>query len=123
MRSRYSAYCTGNIDYLIATHHPSRRSADMRRCLNQTINQVTWLGLNVVATHKGQPADQTGMVEFVAVYQQGASLAQLHERSQFLRQQGRWFYLEGDMLPPLQPKRNQPCWCGSGKKFKQCHGK
>ncbi|NEQ54934.1 MAG: zinc chelation protein SecC, partial [Leptolyngbya sp. SIO3F4] len=35
---------------------------------------------------------------------------------------GCWFYLDGEMLPPILPKRNQPCWCGSGKKFKHCHG-
>ncbi|MGB3613928.1 MAG: YchJ family protein [Elainellaceae cyanobacterium] len=123
MRSRYTAYCTGTIDYLIATHHPTRRSLNSRRTLSDTANRVTWLGLRVIETRQGQPENKTGVVEFVAVYREGGSVAQLHERSQFLQQRGRWFYLEGEMLPPLSPKRNEPCWCGSGKRFKQCHGK
>ncbi len=122
MRSRYTAYCLGQVDYLMATHHPTRRTSDSRP-LADTINRVTWLGLTVVAAHQGQPADKTGEVEFVAVYREGDRTAQLHERSQFRQQRGRWFYLEGDLLPPVQPKRNEPCWCGSGKKFKHCHGK
>lgn len=123
MRSRYSAYCLQAIDYLIQTHHPTRRQSNSRKQIAATANGVTWLGLTVVATEAGQPEDQTGVVEFVAVYQEGYQAAQLHERSRFLREQGRWFYLDGDMLPPLRPDCNQPCWCHSGKKFKQCHGK
>ncbi|MGB3493563.1 MAG: YchJ family protein [Elainellaceae cyanobacterium] len=123
MRSRYTAYCTKNIDYLIATHHPTRRSADSRQTLTTTANRITWLGLTVIETRQGQPGDKNGVVEFVAAYQEGGKTAQLHERSQFIHQRGRWFYLEGEILPPLQPKRNEPCWCGSEKKFKQCHGK
>jgi len=123
MRSRYTAFYQGNIDYLVATHHPTRRSLDSRRTLRNTANYVTWLGLTVIETRQGQPEDKTGMVEFVALYREGGDTAQIHERSQFLQQRGRWFYVEGEMLPLYLPKRNQPCWCGSGKKFKQCHGK
>ena len=122
MRSRYTAYCKGNVDYLIATHHPSKRSLSDRVNLSKSIQNTTWLGLTVVKTEQGQPQDDTGIVEFVAIYRTG-NVGQLHERSRFKKQKGRWFYVEGDHLPPLEPKRNAPCWCGSGKKFKQCHGK
>ncbi|PSN18943.1 hypothetical protein C7271_09860 [filamentous cyanobacterium CCP5] len=122
MRSRYSAFCTGNLDYLIATHHPSQRSPDERLQLAQTIKSTEWLGLRIVSTHQGLPSDQIGIVEFVAVYRAG-QMGQIHERSRFGRHRGGWIYLEGDQLPPLWPKRNQPCWCGSGQKFKQCHGR
>ncbi len=123
MRSRYSAYCTKNIDYLINTHHPTRREPNSRRMITATANSVIWVGLTVLETQAGQAEDKTGVVEFVAVYQENGRVAQLHERSRFLQEQGRWFYLDGDILPPLLPKRNDPCWCNSGKKFKQCHGK
>ncbi|NEQ99223.1 MAG: zinc chelation protein SecC, partial [Cyanothece sp. SIO2G6] len=116
MRSRYTAYCLGNIDYLMATHHPTRRAPDSRRTLTATANRVNWLELVVLHTEAGQPDDKTGVVEFVAIYQENRQIGQLHERSRFLKQRDRWFYLEGDLLPPLQPKRNDPCWCGSGKK-------
>lgn len=122
MRSRYTAFTQGNIDYLIATHHPSKRTMSDRQTLQQSIQNTAWLGLTVLATEQGQPEDDTGIVEFVARYQSGA-MGQMHERSRFKKQKGRWFYLDGDLLPPVAPKRNDPCWCGSGKKFKQCHGK
>lgn len=121
MRSRYSAYCVGNVDYLVATHHPLYRARDMRSQISQTMQSTEWLGLVIVETEGGQPQDATGVVEFVAVYRAGSE-AQLHERSRFVQQKGRWLYQDGDVLPPLWPKRNEPCWCGSGQKFKQCHG-
>ncbi|MEO0825855.1 MAG: YchJ family metal-binding protein, partial [Cyanobacteria bacterium J06642_9] len=62
------------------------------------------------------------LAEFVALYQAG-EIGQPHERSRFVKQKDRWFYLDGEILPPLAPKRSEPCWCGSGKKFKHCHGK
>ncbi|NJN74041.1 MAG: YchJ family protein [Limnothrix sp. RL_2_0] len=123
MRSRYSAYFTKNIDYLINTHHPSRRASNSREMITATANSVTWLGLIVLDTEAGQLEDETGVVEFVALFQEKGRKTQLRERSQFRKQQGRWFYLDGDILPALKPKRNEPCWCNSGKKFKQCHGK
>ncbi len=121
MRSRYSAYCTGNVDYLLATQHPLHRTVDGRQQICHTLQTTEWLQLTIVSTQGGQPHDTTGIVEFVAVYRSGAE-AQLHERSRFVQQKGRWFYQDGDLLPPLLPKRNEPCWCGSGQKFKQCHG-
>ena len=159
MRSRYTAYVRGNVDYLLDTHHPNQRSAKERVQLRQTINSTTWLGLTVVDTRQGGAKDHKGVVEFVALYRPKVSSAsmtsvltssppanalstpqvsQLHERSRFVREvvdqkdsvrnasQGetkRWLYVDGDQLPPLAPKRNAPCWCRSGKKFKHCHGK
>lgn len=123
MRSRYTAYCTQNIDYLLKTHHPKHRQLNSRKQISATAKNTAWSGLTIIATSAGQAADTTGVVEFVALYRVGGGVAQLHERSRFLKEGNQWFYTDGDMLPPLQPKRNEPCWCGSGKKFKQCHGK
>ncbi|MEO1403123.1 MAG: YchJ family protein [Cyanobacteria bacterium J06635_1] len=120
MRSRFTAFCKGNLDYLIATHHPSKRKFDERLQLRQTIKNTRWVNLVIVSTSQGRPQDDTGTVEFVAVYRD-PELGQLHERSRFVKPEGQWFYLDGNRLPPWQPKRHQPCWCGSGKKFKQCH--
>ena len=122
MRSRYTAYCLENIDYLMATHHPSQRALSDRTALRQSMQKTTWLGLQILQTEAGQPGDKTGIVEFVARFQADQP-GQIHERSRFQQQKGRWFYLDGDHLPPVDPKRNDPCWCGSGKKFKQCQGK
>ncbi|MFE4106924.1 YchJ family protein [Almyronema epifaneia] len=122
MRSRYTAYCRGKIDYLVATRHPRQRRFDDRLTLSQSIKNTTWLGLTILETCQGQPAADLDYVEFVAIYK-GDEVGQLHEKSKFVKHQGRWFYWAGKLLPPLAPKRNEPCWCGSGKKFKQCHGK
>jgi SEC-C motif-containing protein len=119
MRSRYSAFCTGQIDYLIATRHPSKRQGDDRQDLSQTIAMTEWLNLRVLYS---QETAERGTVEFVAFFKAQGQLSQLHERSDFVCQDGRWYYLEGKHLPPLRLERNDPCWCGSGKKVKKCHG-
>ena len=123
MRSRYTAYFFKNIDYLLKTEHPSRHEPNSRQLITATANNLQWLGLTVVATEAGQVEDETGVVEFIAVYREQGKEAQLHERSRFVKEQGKWLYVDGDMLPPFRPKKNEPCWCHSGKKFKQCHGK
>ncbi len=121
MRSRYVAYCEGNVDYLVATRHPSTRRFDDRINLVKSVKTTVWEALTVLGTRQGRQHDTTGYVEFMAAHSQ-PEWGQLHERSRFVRENGRWFYVDGDMLPPIVPKRNQPCWCGSGKKFKHCHG-
>jgi len=121
MRSRYTAYHQGHIDYLIATHHPTQRYGGQRAAISQSVANTTWLGLRVLATEAGQVTDRQGVVEFVAYYEDPRP-GQVHERSRFVRQKERWFYVDGDALPPLVPKRSDPCWCGSGKRYKGCHG-
>jgi len=124
MRSRYTAFCKNDIDYLIATHHPSQRRPNDRRTLGETSQTTAWLSLRIIQTQQAPSADQ-GTVEFVAFYRnKGTSegtVGQLHERSDFVRETGRWYYLHGRQLPPITLRRNDPCWCGSGKKVKQCH--
>ncbi len=131
MRSRYSAFHEGKIDYLIATLHASKRQLTDRDDLARVVSTTTWTGLRVLAVDGGTEGDETGHVEFVAYYcesgaakHQAGTTKQLHERSRFVKEDGRWFYLSGDheSLRPI-PKlgRNDPCWCGSGKKYKKCH--
>ncbi len=121
MRSRYTAYSLGKIDYLLKTHHPAHRAHNERMVLAESIRTTTWARLKVLATHQGTAQDKEGTVEFVA-YHITPSLGQIHECSRFIRQKDRWFYVDGHMLPPLWPKRSEPCWCGSGKRYKACHG-
>jgi SEC-C motif domain protein len=104
MRSRYTAYCKGNIDYLIATLHPKSRQKSDRTTLLQSLQAMHWVGLTVLKTQKGQSQDKRGVVEFIAQYQPtqslpGAVAHQLHERSRFVQEEGQWFYVEGDILP------------------------
>ncbi|RAP58188.1 YchJ family metal-binding protein [Oleiagrimonas sp. MCCC 1A03011] len=95
MRSRYSAYVLRDEDYLLASWHPSTRPTSLRLGVQQPT--PTWLGLSVKA-HENQDDDHA-MVEFVARFRVGGGRAQrLHERSRFLREDGRWFYVDGDIL-------------------------
>ena len=107
MRSRYSAYSKGDVEYLIQTQHPKKRKKTDRQMLLRTIETTHWLGLTVFKTQKGGPDDRRGIVEFVAQYR-GLALTdpiyQLHERSRFIKEDGVWFYQDGDNLPPVQLK-------------------
>lgn len=123
MRSRYTAFCRGNIDYLIATHHPSKRQTDDRQTLAQTIAETAWISLRVLGRDQTQEANGVGTVEFVAFYKHKEQIGQLHERATFIRHNDRWYYREGASLEPISIGRNDPCWCGSGKKYKKCHGR
>lgn len=91
MRSRYSAFVLGRSDYLLATWHASTRPANM------TLDRAAkWLGLEVRA-HTVQDADHAE-VEFVARCREAGRAVRLHERSRFVRQAGRWYYLDGDQF-------------------------
>lgn len=127
MRSRYSAFATGNIDYLISTLHPSKRQPQDHELLQGALHNTNWLGLQVRHCEKGLADDDRGTVEFVATWSEAGQSGFLHERSRFLKEDGHWFYVDGDLFDTsgkniAKPGRNEPCWCGSGKKFKKCHG-
>lgn len=117
MRSRYSAYVLQRADYLLRTWHPSTRPENLDLVADSTV----WLRLEILDRKQGSAEDEEGVVEFVAHCQGG----QLRERSRFRKEAGDWYYLDGTILPPVQKKktgRNDPCPCGSGRKFKKCCG-
>jgi len=122
MRSRYSAYVLNLIDYLQTTWHPSTRPAT----LDFDKDAPHWCGLEILAHKGGSVTEEQGEVEFVAhwVTDDGKRGA-LHELSRFVHEHGQWYYLDGELIPTPTRKigRNEPCPCGSGKKFKQCCGR
>lgn len=119
MRSRYSAFYMGEVDYLLQTHLPEMQSPDEESQIRATIANTQWVQLEV---REARSAGDTGVVEFIAYYRDGRGPGQLHERSNFIRKNDRWLYVDGTHLPASKPQRNDPCWCGSGKKFKKCCG-
>ncbi|MBA3012370.1 MAG: zinc chelation protein SecC [Desulfobacula sp.] len=119
MRSRYAAFYHKNVEYLIASHDPDKRGPDDRQALVETFKHTRWLGLAVMKTDDSQLDRGVGFVEFVAFYE---GPGQIHENSRFVKKEGRWYYCDGQMLPPVVWGRNQPCWCNSRKKYKKCHG-
>ncbi|TVZ37477.1 SEC-C motif-containing protein [Alteromonadaceae bacterium 2753L.S.0a.02] len=121
MRSRYTAFCLGKVDYLIETLHPAFRSPHDRAQIENAQHDHRWLALQVLKAPKSE--GNAGKVEFVAFVQAHGrpEVEQLHEDSEFVLENERWYYTEGEPLPPIKLGRNNPCWCGSGKKLKKCH--
>ncbi len=94
MRSRYSAYAVGDLDYVWRSWHPRTRPAAL-----PADSGLTWTGLKILDTVDGQPGDQTGEVEFRAHDRHGARTGTLHERSRFAVRARRWLYVDGDLFP------------------------
>lgn len=140
MRSRYSAHVLGLVDYVVATYHPSCEAEQHRDAIAESVHSE-WLGLKVLNSEIAPSGE--GFVEFQAFYkdEDGEEYC-LQERSRFLKESyngaEQWFYIDGEYpqqetveIPESaqQPVvnldkvgRNDPCPCGSGKKFKKCCG-
>ncbi|MEP7763711.1 YchJ family protein [Sanguibacter sp. 25GB23B1] len=90
MRSRYSAFVVGDVPYLLATWHPSTRPNELA-----LKGDRRWLGLEIVDVRGGGLLDVAGAVEFVAHSVEGGRRVAQSERSRFVREHGRWFYVDG----------------------------
>lgn len=93
MRSRFSAFASGDADYLLASWHPRTRPKRV-----QLDGDVVWRRLQIVDTEAGTHADTTGVVEFRAQYVRDGGRQILHERSRFTREKGRWLYVDGELM-------------------------
>src|SRR3954468_12168696 len=91
MASRFSAFAVGDEDYLLATWHPSTRPA------SRPLSDLEWRRREVVDVVGGGPFESSGIVEFRAVYRSASGRGSLHERSRFVREDGRWFYVDADV--------------------------
>ena len=129
MRSRYSAYVFKEIGYLHDTLAPEAQEDHDEKSVREWAETAEWLGLEIHDTWAGQPGDEAGIVEFSAKYAVDGEVMTHRERSEFRFEDGKWLYVEGQMAsgPPIrkEPKigRNEPCPCGSGKKYKKCCGR
>jgi len=130
MRSRYAAYALGEIDWLLESTHPEHRGDVDLEATRAWSKNASWKGLEIVATEGGGDADETGVVEFKADFELGGMRQLHHERAEFKRKGDRWYFVDGQIVgqKPVTREgprvgRNDPCTCGSGKKFKKCCGK
>ena len=91
MRSRYSAFAVGHVDYLLATWHPATRPATL-----ELDPMLEWRRLRIRSVTAGGQDDDSGTVEFVAHYWDSgrSQYGRQQENSSFARQDGRWFYIE-----------------------------
>ena len=95
MRSRFSAYALGKVDYLIATRPEAKRSEEDREELAAYCKSVRCVGLKIVAKERGGPADDSGIVTFHASLQANGRRTLHIETSTFAREEGRWVYVDG----------------------------
>jgi len=129
MRSRYTAYVVKELPYLAETLHPDHRKDYDEKSTRAWAESASWHGLEIIKTEGGGPDDPTGTVEFEASYSQADKKINHHELATFGKIDGRWYFVSGEGVAPKPvvrsaPKvgRNDPCSCGSGKKFKKCCG-
>ena len=133
MRSRYTAYTKVAMPYLRETLAPDSRADFNEKEAQQWAKQSEWLGLKILAA-KGDS------VEFIAKYRTKGRAIEHHEKASFRKDGDRWYFVDGKSevkeaaaeeggatepkipLVRVEPKvgRNDPCSCGSGKKFKKC---
>jgi SEC-C motif-containing protein len=130
MRARYSAYATGRIDFVEKSHAPESRADFDRKASEKWAKESEWRGLEILALKDGTAEDAQGVVNFVARFVQGGQAYEHREIATFRKDGGRWYFVDGktpkpDTFEKTGPDlgRNDPCHCGSGKKFKKCHGK
>jgi len=125
MRSRYTAHVKHKIDYIVNTVHETTRENNDRETIERWAKQTNWTRLEIMSTQAGGANHEVGRVVFRAHYKLKDELKFHSEDSVFKKEEGEWFYVDGT-TPKTQPKRtlkigrNDPCYCGSGKKFKKC---
>ncbi|RKD98478.1 YchJ family protein [Marinifilum flexuosum] len=123
MRSRYSAFVIADITYILKTYSSKTRPLNQEKEILDWAKSVEWQRLEVINTNKGNSTDVNGHVEFKAYYKEDGIDQCLHENSFFEKENEQWVYVSGEYPKeekPNLPNRNDPCCCGSGKKFKKC---
>ncbi|KYN89385.1 hypothetical protein ATY35_11525 [Vibrio cidicii] len=133
MRSRYTAHVLGLVNYVVSTYHPDCQAEQQREAIAASVNS-DWCKLEVISTAAGSNGNE-GFVEFKAYFKEDGEQYCLSERSRFVKEGGLWYYIDGTFpeeaerdprlsqsISSLKVGRNDPCICGSGKKFKKCCG-
>ncbi len=119
MRARYSAYVTHNIDFIRETQSSARRTEINWDDTEQWSKNAKWKKLEIIAA-------EDDWVEFIATYEMDGKEINHHERSTFILEKERWYFDDGKMIQGTIKRagekigRNDPCPCGSGKKYKKC---
>ena len=125
LEARYQAFIDGNIDFILESHHPETKEAIDRASIESWSKESKWLGLSVENEVIGE--DRT-VITFTVRYSRGSETVNHRENAEFKKSDGRWLYFDSEFPKPETIRRdgektgrNDPCSCGSGKKFKKCH--
>ena len=137
MRSRYAAFSKGEWDYLDKTRLTGDNEPETTGSSHYRKENIAWTKLEILDIKNGGAFDGEGEVTFVAHYEENGESKTLRETAKFIKQDGRWYYSErlSKVAPAVKatsgkpfvrgkPKvgRNDPCICGSKKKYKKCCG-
>ena len=99
MRSRYSAYATAAVEYVLRSTHPSTRRFHDAESIENWAKRSVWQKLEIVAKTAGEAQDKKGTVEFKAYFLDAENNPRIHhERSNFSKELGRWFFVDGVIL-------------------------
>jgi len=127
MRSRYTAYVKAEIDYLEKSTHPDGMADFDKEATRSWAEDSQWKRLEIISSKGGGPDEGEGSVEFIAHFEQKGVEHKHHELAMFKKEGDQWLFLDGSPVKPKpmrneSPKigRNDPCPCGSGKKYKKC---
>lgn len=137
MRSRYTAFARREWDYLEKTRHSDDGEPEKSKSSHYRQEGIAWTKLEILGSRNGGAFDDEGEVSFIAHYKENDEDKTLRETSKFIKENGLWRYrgpqskaapaIETPSAKPFvrdQPKvgRNDPCICGSKKKYKKCCG-
>ncbi|CCG41150.1 YchJ family protein [Magnetospirillum molischianum] len=129
MRARYSAFIRSDLDFLDRTLAPEKRAAFDRDEVGHSAGEAAAVGIEVLAVEGGGAGDESGTLDYLARFKMRGEPHLHHERATFRRDDGAWVYVEGIVNPKSPPRtvvkvgRNDPCPCGSGRKYKTCCGR
>lgn len=119
MRSRYSAYTLGLIDYLVLTTWPAQQPGLDRQAMTDWSHNSRWLGLSVEhESAASEDADRAQVIFTARWADPDGSTQEQRECSEFVKLMQRWYFVTPELT--VAAGRNEPCPCGSTRKFKQC---
>jgi len=126
MRARYTAFAVQDIDFLRESLLPGTDEDFNEEAVRQWAKSAQWTGVEIVSAQGGE-GDQTGAVHFIARYTVNKKPQEFEEQARFEKRDETWYYVDGEVAGQTtyrreSPKvgRNDPCPCGSGKKYKKC---
>lgn len=130
LRSRYSAFTISNVAYIVNTTSPNQRNQMSEDAIKKWADDSEWKKLEIIDIKNGSADAQETQIEFIAHYVLKDMKQHHHEIATFKKYDGKWLFEDGKTVSHEQFKRetpkvgrNDPCSCGSGKKYKKCCGR
>jgi len=128
LQARYDAFVRGDVDFIMESHHPETQNQIEREAVESWSLNSKWKGLEV--SQISEEDQDKCFIHFTVTYERKYETTYHSEIAEFRKHEGRWYYYDSEFPKPETIKRgseklgrNDPCHCGSGKKYKKCHGK